>query len=132
VKFTTALVVSGVGLLILVNLHVIANQNGSSGNNQAVELSIKLRDAARVAKLVHGLERDGEIEGGVNPSRSIDFFEIRPDENRPVLKLCQATAAKVQHLRREVDQRVARDLAIFQQCFGEKSGPHPSSKSTLR
>jgi hypothetical protein len=100
---------------------VIANQNGSSGKQQAVELSIKLRDAARVAELVDGLERDDEIEAGANPRRPIGFFEIRLDENRPVLKLCQASAAKVQHLRREVDQRVARDLTMFQQCFGEKS-----------
>ena len=48
-------------------IDVIANQNGSSGKQQAVELTIKLRDAARVAKLVHGLERDDEIEAGVNP-----------------------------------------------------------------
>jgi hypothetical protein len=37
-------------------IDVIANQNGSSGKEQAVRLAIKVRDAARVAKLVHGLE----------------------------------------------------------------------------
>ena len=47
-------------------IDVIANQNSSSGKQQAVELSIKLRDAARVAELVHGLERDDEIEAGAN------------------------------------------------------------------
>ena len=86
-----------------------------------MELSIELRDTARVAKLVHGLERNDEIEAGANPRCPIGFFEIRLNENRPILKLCQASAAKVQHLRREVDQGVARDFAIFQQCFGEKS-----------
>ena len=55
------------------------------------------------------------------PAAQIGFFEIRLNENRPVSKLCQATAAKLQHLRREVEQRVARDLATFQQGFGEKS-----------
>ena len=100
---------------------MIANQNGSSGNKQAVELSIKARDAARMSKLVHGLERNDEIEAGVNPRCPIGLFEIRPNKNRSISKLCQATAAKVQHLRREVDQGVARDFATFQQCFGEKS-----------
>src|SRR5687768_8503272 len=99
-------------------IDVIADQNGSSGNQQAIELSIELWDATRVSKLVHGLERDDEIEAGANPRCPIGFFEIRPKENRPILKLCQPTAAKVQHLRREVDQGVARDFAIFQQCFG--------------
>ena len=53
-------------------IDVIANQNGSSGKQQAVKLSIKVRDAARVSKLVHGLERDDEIEaGGVRPAQSL-------------------------------------------------------------
>ena len=69
-------------------IDVIANQNGSSGKQQAVKLSIKVRDAARVAKLVHGLERDDEIEAGANPRCPIGFFEIRPNKNRPILKLC--------------------------------------------
>ena len=86
-----------------------------------MELSIKLGDAACVAQLVHGLERDDEIEAGANPRCPIGFFEIRLNENRSVLKLFQTTAAKLQHLRREVDERVARDLATFQQRFGEKS-----------
>ena len=47
-------------------IDVIANQNGSSGKQQAVELSIKVRDAARVSKLMHGLERNDEIEPGMN------------------------------------------------------------------
>ena len=76
-----------------------------------------------MAKLVHGLEREDEIEAVRDGSGPIGFFEIRLNENRSLLKRFKATAAKLQHLRREVDQRVARDLAILQQRFGEKSRP---------
>ena len=70
-------------------IDVIANQNGSSGKQQAVELSIKLRDAARVAELVHGLERDDEIEAGANPpSRtqvSVDGLTAAASQKSPGL-----------------------------------------------
>ena len=45
-------------------IDVIANQNTSAGNEQAVKLSIKLWDAAGVTELVHRLQSAGlrEIE----------------------------------------------------------------------
>ena len=45
---------------------VIANQQTSAWNEQAVKLRIKLGDTARVTKLVHGLQRDDQIEAGRN------------------------------------------------------------------
>jgi len=45
-------------------IDVVANQNSSAGNEQSVKLSIKLGDTARVTELVHGLQRDDQIEAG--------------------------------------------------------------------
>jgi len=39
-------------------IDVIANQNSSAGNQQAVKLGIELWDTARVTEFVHGLQRD--------------------------------------------------------------------------
>ena len=60
-------------------IDVIANQNTSAGNEQAVKLLVKLRDAARMAELVHGLQRDDEIEAGENRCCPIVLFKIQLD-----------------------------------------------------
>ena len=102
-------------------IDVIADQNSSSGSEQTVELSVELRDAACVAQLVHGLKRDNEIEAGGYAVGPVCLFKIPLHENSLVFELGQTLPAKVEHLRREVDQRIARDLTIFQQRFGEES-----------
>jgi len=60
-------------------IDVIANQHPSSRNKQRVKLSIELWDAARVTELVHGLQRDDEIEAGRNRGGPIVLFKIQLD-----------------------------------------------------
>ena len=90
-------------------IDVIANQKTSAGNEQAVKLSIKLRDTARVTELVHGLQRDDQIEAGRKRRSPVVLLKIQLKKNRPVFELRQAAPAELQHLRRKVDQRVARN-----------------------
>ena len=60
-------------------IDVIANQSTSSWNEQAVKLSIQLWDTARMTELVHGLQRDDEIEAGENRCCPIVLFKIQLD-----------------------------------------------------
>ena len=60
-------------------IDVIANQNSFAGNEQAVKLSIQLWDTASMTELVHGLQRDNEIEAGRNRRGAIVLFKIQLD-----------------------------------------------------
>ena len=64
---------------------MIADQNSSAGNQQAVELRIKLWDTARMAELVHRLQGDDQIEAGGKRRSPVVLFEIQQNKNGPVL-----------------------------------------------
>src|SRR5689334_18006657 len=95
-------------------VNMIADQDLSAGNEQFIELRVKRWDAARVTELVHGLEGDDKIKVGVNRISPVIFFKIPLNENGLVFELRQAFSADVQHLRREIKQRVASDITIIQ------------------
>src|SRR5215472_12549731 len=102
-------------------IDVVADHDSSAWSEQVVELRVKLRDSACVAEFVHGLQRDDEIEASGNRIGPSLLFEIRLNEDGSVFVFCEAASAELQHLRREIDQRVARDVTIFQQRFGEEA-----------
>src|SRR6185436_7152749 len=100
---------------------VIADQDLSPGNEQFIELRVKRWDAARMTQLVHGLKGNDEIESGRNSIGPVFFFKICLNKNDLVCEFCEPASAELQHLGREIDQRVARDITFVQQGFGEKT-----------
>jgi hypothetical protein len=60
-------------------IDVIANQKASAGNGQAVKLSVQFWDTARMAELMHRLERDDEIEARANFRCPIGFLKSEGD-----------------------------------------------------
>ena len=89
-------------------IDMITDQDLSAGNEQFMELCIKLWDAACVTELVHGLKRNDQIEAGRNRVSPSLFFKIPLNENGFVFEVRQPASAEFQHLRREIKQRISR------------------------
>ena len=102
---------------------MVADQNLSGLVCEPVDLTVQIRCVSLVAQFMNRLHRDHAIEWApnvLNPVRRLEAGKDKPGrwETR------EALSAVREHVRREIEQRVARESwAMLQDALRQEPGP---------